>query len=66
MNCPICACADIAILSTRPTKDAVHRRRACSRCGHRWNTTEIPQARLEKLTAIERHAENLAEAVAEE
>lgn len=63
MICGVCDCSEVFIRSTQSEKDTVYRRRECTRCGHRWNTVEIRQHRMDELTTIERHAKDLAEAV---
>ena len=39
MNCPACG-GEARVLDSRPVEDAIRRRRACTRCDHRFTTFE--------------------------
>ena len=58
MNCPLCH-SDTFIVRT----DDTVRRRQCSHCGHRFTTTEILKAELERSQRIIEAAEALAERI---
>lgn len=58
MNCPVCS-AESRVLRT----DATERRRECTRCGHRFTTSEILKAELERSQRIIEDAQALAERI---
>ena len=51
MHCPFCREQDTKVVDSRLVNDgdAVRRRRACSRCGERFNTFEYPELSMPKL-----------------
>jgi transcriptional regulator NrdR family protein len=51
MECPRCK-GKTEIFETRQTKDAVRRRRHCTRCGHKFTTIEQP---AEELVLVPKH-----------
>ena len=40
MECPDCGSADTGVIDSRPSKDAIRRRRICNSCEHRFTTYE--------------------------
>ena len=40
MECPQCGSADTGVIDSRPSKDAIRRRRTCAACEHRFTTYE--------------------------
>ena len=40
MECPHCGSGDISVVDSRPSKDAIRRRRECADCQHRFTTYE--------------------------
>jgi transcriptional repressor NrdR len=48
MRCPFCDADDTRVVDSRPADggDAIRRRRACSRCGHRFTTYERRETAL--------------------
>lgn len=40
MECPDCGSADTSVIDSRPSKDAIRRRRTCNACQHRFTTYE--------------------------
>ena len=40
MECPQCGSADTGVIDSRPSKDAIRRRRTCASCEHRFTTYE--------------------------
>ena len=40
MECPHCGSGDTNVIDSRPSKDAIRRRRTCSACEHRFTTYE--------------------------
>lgn len=60
MNCPVCN-HDSRILRT----DDKQRRRECVKCGHRFTTTEVLKAELERSQRIIDDAKALADRIRE-
>lgn len=58
MNCPLCK-ADTFVLQT----DAPDRRRQCTRCGHRFSTTEVLKDELARSERIIADAQALADRI---
>jgi transcriptional regulator NrdR family protein len=52
MLCPCCSHTDSRVIRTDAEEHAIRRRRECARCRHRWNSTEIPEARAQLLTSL--------------
>ncbi len=40
MRCPFCGAEDTKVIDSRPTDDAIRRRRVCEGCGRRFTTYE--------------------------
>src|ERR671912_2554673 len=52
MRCPYCQNPDTQVKDSRPTDDAIRRRRVCPDCGGRFTTFE--RAQLRELTVVKR------------
>lgn len=52
MRCPYCGSVDTQVKDSRPTEDAIRRRRVCPDCGGRFTTFERTQ--LRELTVLKR------------
>jgi len=52
MRCPYCSGPDTQVKDSRPTDDAIRRRRVCPDCGGRFTTFERVQ--LRELTVVKR------------
>ena len=52
MRCPYCGSPDTQVKDSRPTEDAIRRRRVCPDCGGRFTTFERVQ--LRDLTVVKR------------
>ena len=52
MRCPYCGSPDTQVKDSRPTDDAIRRRRVCPDCGGRFTTFERVQ--LRELTVVKR------------
>ena len=52
MRCPYCGSPDTQVKDSRPTDDAIRRRRICPDCGGRFTTFERVQ--LRELTVVKR------------
>ena len=52
MRCPYCGSPDTQVKDSRPTDDAIRRRRVCPDCGGRFTTFE--RAQLRELTVVKR------------
>nr|WP_280135945.1 hypothetical protein [Escherichia coli] len=52
MRCPYCSGPDTQVKDSRPTDDAIRRRRVCPDCGGRFTTFERVQ--LRELTVLKR------------
>lgn len=61
MNCPLCK-ADTVVLHT----DDNDRRRRCTSCDHRFTTTEVLKAELERSNRLIEEAKALAERIRSE
>lgn len=51
MRCPACSADDTRVVDSRPTGDAIRRRRECSPCGVRFTTferVELPELQVRK------------------
>lgn len=44
MKCMYCGCAESKVIDSRPTDDAIRRRRECMNCGRRFTTYEKIEA----------------------
>lgn len=60
MNCPICS-HDTRIVRT----DGTERRRQCTQCGNRFNTTEVLTAWQKRTEELVESAKALAEKITE-
>lgn len=52
MRCPYCGSVDTQVKDSRPTEDAIRRRRVCPDCAGRFTTFERTQ--LRELTVVKR------------
>jgi hypothetical protein len=53
-NCSNCGATEVRVLETRPSRDAIRRRKHCYHCGHRETTYEITQAQYKELEVLAR------------
>lgn len=49
MICPICQHEHSRVLHTDADQAQIKRRRECCQCRHRWNSFEVPEARITLL-----------------
>lgn len=63
MRCPICHAAGHGVLRTVAREDEIRRTRRCGRCGHTWETRELPAADLAASCAVMEKARELANLV---
>ena len=63
MTCPLCHHAEDRVIRSRDRDGSIHRVRECDRCGHRWQTIELPALDVERIKRIEAAWGNLAETI---
>lgn len=63
MACPLCHHDEDRVIRSRERDGAVNRVRECVRCGHRWQTVELPAADVERIRRIEAAWAGLSESI---
>ena len=63
MTCPLCRHDENRVIRSRERNGEVHRLRQCDRCGHRWQTVELPAADVERIRRIEAAWAGLSESI---
>jgi transcriptional regulator NrdR family protein len=63
MSCPLCHHDEDHVIRSKERNDTVHRVRQCDRCGHRWQTVELPVADVERIRRIEAAWGSLADSI---
>ena len=49
LACPACSSTDSAVIDSTRRDGNINRRRECLKCEHRFNTVEMPLAKLEDI-----------------
>lgn len=63
MSCPLCRHDENHVIRSRERDGEVHRLRQCDRCGHRWQTIELPATDVERIKRIEAAWAGLSESI---